>query len=289
MSRYGLVLTAATMVAAMTLTACASEVTGTPAAGPTTAAAATTTTEPAASGPPEQRIAQRGECVAGNDPAPVDCAKPHTVEITMAGSFGGAMPDEPPSRDAVFEAVFPTCRAEAAKYLGDERYDMTTLAAWLLWAGADDWRAGARWYRCGVARLGPDGRAVSQTGSVKDALVGNGINDFRLCTKEPPSKTLPAPVACDQPHRSEAVAVIAMGDPRQPLPAAEEFERTARTECGDALRRYLAAARDDVSVAWHQPDRLNWRHGFNNLTCYAETKQPVTASLRDIGTAPLPN
>lgn len=291
MSRYGLVLTAATMVVAMTMTACASEVTGTPAPGATDGAPSVapdaTTSETTPSGPSEREIAQRGECVAGDDPRPVDCAKPHTVEITMAGTFGG-MPDEPPSRDAVFEAVFPTCRAEAAKYLGDKRYDLTTMAAWLLWAGEEEWRDGARWYRCGVARLGPDGNAASRTGSVENALADDNVQEFRLCTEEKPSRILPPPVACDKPHRSEAIAVVAMGNPRDPLPPDAEFERIARDECGPALRRYLGAARDDVTVAWHRPDKLEWRHGFNNLTCYAETKEPVTATLRGIGSAPLP-
>ena len=36
--------------------------------------------------------------------------------------------------------MFPSCREEAARYLGSDEYDLTTLSAWLLWAGEDAWK-----------------------------------------------------------------------------------------------------------------------------------------------------
>ena len=63
------------------------------------------------------------------------------------------MADGPPGRDEIFKTVFPSCREEAANYLGSDEYDLTTLSAWLLWAGEDAWARGERWYRCGVVEL----------------------------------------------------------------------------------------------------------------------------------------
>lgn len=301
MSTRARVLSGATLLAVLMLTACAEEIGGTaqpetapatttPDAGGTVPGTATPTpTKPGRSSEaPDRPIAGAGQCVAGSDPSPVDCDRPHTVEITLAGTFGGAMPEEPPSREHVFEAVFPACRTQAAAYLGDDRYDMTTLAAWLLWAGPEDWRQGARWYRCGVAQLGPDGDAVSRTGSVRGVLAGAGLDAYRFCAVEPASEELPRPIACDQPHRSEAVAVLPMGKPDEPLPSDKEFAAAARDGCRRALRDYVGVSRDDVFVSWRWPDEVNWRHGFNNLTCFAETHEPVTRTLKGLKSAPLP-
>lgn len=311
MSRIGRVVSAAPLVAVLTLTACADVINGTATPDAAmTAPSATGTSAPSAPAAPtgaetphtadlpeqpeqpeqeEQHIAEPGECISGDDPSPVDCAQPHTVEIIMAGTFGGAMPDEPPERAAVFEAVFPTCRAESAQYLGDDHSDMTTLAAWLLWPGPDEWKQGARWYRCGVAELGPEGQAHQRTGSVRGALADGGIHEFRLCTKDAPSSSLPNPVSCEAPHRSEAIAVLPVGGgPSDPPPTEEEFDATAQQACEQALTNYLGAERDDVHAEWHRPDEVAWGHGFNNVTCYAHTDDPVTAPLHGIGSGPLP-
>jgi hypothetical protein len=286
----------AVAMAAMTLAGCTSTVAGTAAPGASSGPAASTTAGPTtaptttgetASGGSDQ-IAGPGECVVGDDPAPVACEESHTVEITTAGTFDATMPEDPPKRDAVFASVFPQCRTAAARYLGSDDYDMTTLAAWVLWPGEDEWRQGGRWYRCGVVQLASDGQARPRTGSVADALAHRGADKFRLCSTALPSREMPHPTGCDKPHRSEAIAVIPMGEPSDPLPTDKEFEAAARPKCADALTSYLGATREDVFVSWRWPDKRNWRHGFNNLTCYAETRTSITGTLRGIGSKPLP-
>ncbi|WP_199429018.1 septum formation family protein [Qaidamihabitans albus] len=288
MSRHGVAGFAAAALAAVTLAACTTEVGGTAASGPDRGSASATTTPPA-SGDPARELAQPGECVSGNDPSAVDCAEEHTVEITEVGRFGGEFGDTPPEKATVFEAVFPTCRTVAARYLGNDGYDATTLGAWLMWAGEDDWRRGDRWYRCGVAQLSVDGEAMPRTGSAKGVLAGENLYEFQICSAVQPSRSAPERVPCAEPHVGEAIGVLPMGKPTDPLPSAEEFDAAARPACRTMLAQYLGTgARDDVFASWRWPDQTNWRHGFTNLTCYAETADPVTASLRDIGSAPLP-
>ncbi|TLW93299.1 hypothetical protein FFT09_07765 [Saccharomonospora piscinae] len=304
MSRHGLALTGAVLLAAVSVTSCVTQVDGT--------AAPPATTQPAAEpGGSDERqpsrpdssddaehnedsegsgsIADPGECVRGGDPEPVDCEQPHTVEVTAAGTFGGAMADEPLDRDEVFEAVFPSCRDEAADYLGSDQFDLTTLSAWLLWAGEDAWERGERWYRCGVAELDDENQATERSGSIRNTLRGDGVHTYRLCSLTRPSQEPPAPTPCDRPHRGEAVSLVPMGEHSDPLPTEDEFAAAARETCDKAVIEYLGAQRDDVSVAWRWPDEVAWQRGFNNFTCYLETESPVSDSLRGVRTSPLPN
>ncbi|MEY7973199.1 septum formation family protein [Saccharomonospora xinjiangensis] len=307
MSRQGLVLAGATLLVAVTVASCVTEVDGTaqpPAnhavAGNTDAASAAPSTGSAgatgSTGSDSERsgsqgaaeVADPGECVSGGDPAPIDCDEPHTVEITASGTFGGAMAEKPPARDEVFAAVFPSCRQEAAAYLGSDDYDLTTLSAWLLWAGEDAWARGERWYRCGVAELDKANEAKQRTGSVRNALRGDGVHTYRLCSLTAPSEAPPAPTPCDRPHRGEAVAVVPMGKHTDPLPSEEEFDAAAIEACEKAVTTYLGGSREDVAAAWRWPDDVAWKRGFTNLTCYAQTEAPVTASLRGVKDSPLP-
>ncbi|RBM23746.1 hypothetical protein DI005_02035 [Prauserella sp. PE36] len=290
MSRHGRVLSAAVLVAAVTLSACASEVAGTPRPAEPAEAAPPQATVTTAPRPSEQapEPAGIGECVAGNDPAPVDCAQPHTVEITKAGTFGSGMPGESPDKETVFAEVFPECRQAAAEYLGSDSYDATTLGAWLLWAGKEDWKAGDRWYRCGVAQLDGEGQARSRTGSVRGILADERGHEFQSCSSVRPSQELPQQVPCDGPHTGEAIGTVRMGGSSDAFPSDEQFNAAAAPACRQALREYLGTTRDDVAASWRWPDQVNWRNGFTNVTCYAETQDPVTRPLRGIGSAPLP-
>lgn len=288
MSRNGIVATVACALAALSFAACSTQVPGTAEPGADSAPGPTVVPPKSSSEKLEPALPGVGDCVAGNDMTPIDCSREHTVEITLAGTFGGDLPDTPPERAVVFETVFPTCRAEAARYLGNQAYDATTLGAWLLWADEDDWRAGKRWYRCGVAQLSPQGESAPRTGSVQGVLERGGLYDHQVCSATQPSKSVPQRVPCDQPHVGEAIGVVPMGKPTDPPPSEAEFNRSAKPACERLLTRYLARSRDDVFAAWRWPDATNWRHGFTNLTCYAETARPVAGSLRDVGAGPLP-
>ncbi|SFP80693.1 Septum formation [Amycolatopsis arida] len=280
--RKGFTLVAAAVLTVTGTSACTTEVPGTAVPG---AAPPSTASRPTGQAGPDPRPAP-GQCVTPpRNTTVLDCAQPHTVEIVKAGMLDADVRKE---RVEIFRAVLPECRAEVGSYLGNTGYDATTLGAWLLWAGEEDWQRGDRWYRCGVAQLDADGEPESRTGSVQGALAGAGLYDFQLCSAELPSRSRVRQVPCDGPHVGEAIGVVPMGQPSDPVPTREAFEAEARPRCTEMVHTYLGAQRDDVFASWRWPDESSWREGFTNVVCYAETAEPVTRPLRGIGDAPLP-
>ncbi|OLT45502.1 hypothetical protein BJF85_18720 [Saccharomonospora sp. CUA-673] len=248
--------------------------------------------EPAHKAAARTIVAGTGECLDSQHPGPVDCAEPHTVEVTKEGTFGGdlagALTDTPPDDAAVFNQIFPQCRQAAADYLGSDAYDASTLGAWLVWADADDWKAGNRWYRCGVAELDGDGQAQTRSGSVRGALAED-FGDYRLCSTTRPSAELPRPVPCEESHVAEAVGVVGVGAPDSPPPSEREFDAKARNACGTKVTEYVGEERRDVAPSWRWPDEINWRNGFTNITCYAEFQRPTSGSAQNPGSPTSPN
>jgi hypothetical protein len=251
---------------------------------PSTAASVTASSAAPGSAPPAP-----GQCLGPVDLTPVDCAGPHHVELTRGGEFDPGLSATVPDQETVFQAAFPDCRDAAAEFLGSTEYDVTPLGAWIVWPDAQDWARGERWYRCGVAHIGVDGRSEARTGSAEGVLADEGLYQHQICSAVRPSRHAVQRVPCTRAHVAEAIAVVPMGDPGDPPPTPEEYNRAAEPECDAALRDYLGGSRPDVSAAWRWPGDASWRQGFNNVTCYAETETPVTASLRNLGpTAPLP-
>ncbi|MDI5982224.1 septum formation family protein [Amycolatopsis magusensis] len=274
------------LAAALAVSGCATEVGGRALAGGAADEQSPAARAPAPSGDP---VAEPGQCVLGSSPAPVDCAKPHHVEVTKAGTFGADLPAARPDAAVIFKAALPECRTEAAKFLGSTDFDASTLAAWMLWAPVDDWAAGDRWYRCGVAQLDPDGKAVERTGSLKGALSGEKFFEFQVCSSVKPLEAAVKRISCTEPHHAEGLRVVTMGKPGDPVPTPDEFNAAARPVCGETLTKYLGTAtRDDVVATWRWPSQTEWEQGFTNLTCYAQTDVPVTKKLRNLGAAPLP-
>ncbi|MCR3720524.1 MULTISPECIES: septum formation family protein [Prauserella salsuginis group] len=237
-------------------------------------------------------VAEVGECLDGDNPGPVECSDEHTVEVTKQGTFGGdlgsTLEGTPPDASTVFRTVFPQCRAAAAEYLGSSSYDASTLGAWLVWADAEDWNAGHRWYRCGVAQLDGAGKPVERTGSIRNALAEN-FDGYRVCSTTRPSAELPETVPCSEPHLAEAVGVVDTGKAGKAVPTEREFNDKARSACGTKVHEFVGADRRDVAPSWRWPDSTNWRIGFTNITCYAELNQATTGSVRDIGSSQMPN
>lgn len=306
MSRSGRVaLATSAMAAALVLAACADTTTGlaepdrmrsieTPASAPSESPPS----DGGAGGRGGNDTAQRtivagvGECLDGDNPGPVDCSEKHTVEITKEGTFGGGLGSTlegtPPDEATVFRTVFGQCRAAAAEYLGSDAYDASTLGAWLMWADAEDWKAGHRWYRCGVAQLDGEGEPVERTGSIRGALARN-FDGYRVCSATRPSAEPPETVPCTEPHLAEAVGVVNAGRPGEDVPSGPEFDQRARGTCGTKVREFVGANRRDVAPSWRWPDATNWRIGFTNITCYAELSRSTTGSVRGIGSSPMPN
>jgi hypothetical protein len=232
-----------------------------------------------------------GECLDSKKFAFSDCAQPHDIEITQAGQLPQGLPGGYPDEQSMLRAALPPCRAALQDYLGSQDSDATRLQAWAFWPNRERWQHGDRWLLCAATELGPDGRPVSRTGTVRGALVGAGFAGFQLCTAGSPSKEPQLrTVGCDQPHLGEALpGVLALGKATDPVPSQDQMNAAAREHCSRALAGYLGAAgRGDVFPAWRMPGPQDWAQGYTDITCYAELARPVSSRLQGIGTGQLP-
>jgi hypothetical protein len=171
-----------------------------------------------------------GQCVGGADLTPIDCARPHTVEIIAVGRFDASLPGARPADATVYQAALPACRVETGSYLGNGQYDASTIGAYLLWPGPQECVAGQRWYFCGVAQLAADGTPVTRDGTARGALAGDSLYAAQLCSSARPQYAVVVRTACDGPHAAEAIGTVPMGDPTAPVPGDDAFSAAAR--CG---------------------------------------------------------
>jgi hypothetical protein len=162
------------------LCGCAAPIEGTARAG-APPAPASSSASPSAAAPPGPDL-RPGQCVGGADLTPIDCARPHTVEIIAAGRFDASLPGARPADATVYQAALPACRVETGSYLGNGQYDASTIGAYLLWPGPQEWVAGQRWYFCGVAQLAADGTPVTRDGTARGALAGDSLYAAQLCS-----------------------------------------------------------------------------------------------------------
>jgi hypothetical protein len=232
-----------------------------------------------------------GGCLDSRRSAFTPCDTPHDIEITRTAQLPPGLPAGYPDEPAMLRAALPPCRAALRDYLGSPDADATRLQAWAFWPDRDRWAQGDRWLLCTVTELGPDGRPVSRTGSVRGALAGDGFRDFQLCTVGPPSREQQLrTVGCAQPHLGEALpGVLTLGAATDPLPDQRALGAAARDHCTRALAAYLGTSgRSDVFPSWRMPGAQDWAQGYTDVTCYAETARPVAGRLAGIGSGPLP-
>jgi hypothetical protein len=269
------------------LCGCAAPIEGTARAG-APPAPASSSASPSSAAPPGPDL-RTGQCVGGADLTPIDCARPHTVEIIAAGRFDASLPGARPADATVYQAALPACRVETGSYLGNGQYDASTIGAYLLWPGPQEWVAGQRWYFCGVAQLAADGTPVTRDGTARGALAGDSLYAAQLCSSARPQYAVVVRTACDGPHAAEAIGTVPMGDPTAPVPGDDAFSAAAGAGCAQALAAYLGVPRrPDVLAAWRWPSAQEWRLGFTDITCFAQPEVAVSRPLRGLGSAPLP-
>ena len=173
----------------------------------------------------QSKVWPTGTCL-GIDPAtnqptdiPVDCAAPHSVEVTgtvsLAEKFPGALPAEP-DQDAFIKDA---CTKMTDEYLAPIKLRTITLTLIYPTVPLASWTAGSREVACSIgATLGNGGWATLLNGA-KGQLLINGqppvpppdIPEERLAA-------LPAPVQAPQPVGPPAAPVVPPNN--QHLPSA---------------------------------------------------------------------
>ncbi|MEU0558707.1 septum formation family protein [Dactylosporangium sp. NPDC006015] len=227
----------------------------------------------------------------------VACEVPHQLETVAVGHVPKALArrDAPPQR-AELTGEFAGCGRTAGEYLGA---DWRTLdVSLLLFAPtAEQWQAGARWYRCDVVALGGDIDSVrDREGSVHGDPAGHGpSNDLtlncavRFVADDEWAGTKRTP--CTEPHDMEFAGVAESAAPAFPETAAAR-DAAFGDQCRDRALAYTAMPGDlmrgrAVTVGFLPTgEPSTWPGGDHYGRCWVFLPHPVTVSIRGAGDLP---
>ncbi|WP_238017113.1 septum formation family protein [Dactylosporangium sp. AC04546] len=257
-----------------------------------------------------------GTCVTGGgisafepSAAPVttvDCAQEHTAEVVLVGTFSGpaAAAAAPPAWDSdPSRAAYAECSKAATAYVGAD-WHTGRLFPWFSLPKEAAWKGGARQYVCGLAEAEDDLFAPkARTGSLKDGLKDPkplALTCVRLdgsdVSPEGFYRTVEAvtPVGCTEPHDTEFVGTwtAAAGA----YPDAKRLNELASDGCYGKIAAFLGLSqlqlyeRGDVYTFWTGLTANQWKLGDRVAHCFlnVSSKSKLTASLKDLGTKPLP-
>lgn len=84
-------------------------------------------------------------------------------------------------------------------------------------------------------------------------------------------------VSCDNPHRTEVVAVLPV--PGDTYPGDDNLDKVG-SRCEGEFVKYAAADAGSADVKSMQPTEEGWAHGSRTVKCVAVTDEPMTGSFR---------
>jgi hypothetical protein len=142
---------------------------------------------------------------------PVDCASPHSMEITGAVSLADVFTGPPPAIAAQDDVVRDGCAATTAAYLPPDSAAATSLTVRYTPISAASWAAGSRQVACRLGSPDADGRWATLVGSARTGLLIDGQ----------PAAPAPAPPTADVATAPAASPVQA---PQEQAPADAAVE-----------------------------------------------------------------
>jgi Septum formation len=119
---------------------------------------------------------------------------------------------------------------------------------------------------------------VASRGTVNatDVKVGDCITEVQESTRVLSVRT----VTCDQPHKGEVYAVLAMPDGDYPGQSTiDEY----KDKCSPELLKYSPSALADPAIGVYvlYPSPETWEQGDHAVTCIATSDTPRTGSVKD--------
>ncbi|WP_432983833.1 septum formation family protein [Dactylosporangium sp. CA-233914] len=222
---------------------------------------------------------------------PVDCAGGHTVELFHVGQVGKDLlhrlddakgDDVKVTQALLYAQARRACLAQGPLFLGGAWHEtrLRIVASWI--KPATD-----GFFGCGVAEVtGPTGdRFVPHEGSLKGELAHGSalaiacINQLQY-------------VQCSAPHDGEYSGVYTITPPEAPFDETAVQSATAKG-CTAVGLSYLGLSadggRDDLTPGSVGPKTPNeWLGSDQAFTCYLMSAKPLKATVRGLGTAPLP-
>lgn len=173
--------------------------------------------------------------------------------------------------DAVQAQLARRCPRRLAAYVGGHETDRRLSRLETVWFGPTVEQAdrGARWFRCDLVALQRDG-TLAPLGPRMRGVLGHpsALESWGTCGTAAPSEQDFQRVICSQPHRWQAVDVIA-------LPASAAFlgkraDRAADARCHDVASS-RAGGRLKFAWSFEWPTREQWNAGQRYGYCWLPT------------------
>ena len=224
----------------------------------------------------------------------VDCTASHTVEVYYIGQADADLirqdhkakgDDKTIADNLMYAQVRIACGDFASVQLGGNWHSgrVAVVANWV-----DPARDG--FFGCALAQVAdPAGKHfVARTASLKGALSGSGADSLAAGCVDANGTY----VACDQVHLSEYVGWYTITPANAPFDA-KGLQAAVTKGCGDLVGKYLGQppgpVRSDVTTAYVGPTTAtDWLGSDQTYACYARAATNVRASIRNLGTRPLP-
>jgi len=211
---------------------------------------------------------------ASNDTEPVTCSKPHNAETFLVGPFKGDLADAEYDDERLGQHVYERCSKGFRKFTGaDESLAMRSVVSWAWWRpSADDWDAGARWFRCDVVG-GTDKSTelVELPKTAKGVLLGIPADRWMACVDAAQVSGSPQ-VPCSEPHTWRAVSTVVVGKDDEKYPGARVVEVLSRDYCSDWVGAWMNYPVDyEYAYTWFS--KGEWEAGNRRSICWAGTKE----------------
>jgi hypothetical protein len=145
---------------------------------------------------------------------PVDCASPHSMEITGAVSLADVFIGPAPAVAAQDGVVHERCAATTEAYLTPGSAAAPSLTVRYTPISEASWAAGSRQVACRLASAEPDGRWATLVGSAKTGVMIDGQ----------PAAPAPAPPTADVATAPAASPPVEVPQEQEPADAAGEPE-----------------------------------------------------------------
>lgn len=203
----------------------------------------------------------------------VDCSTKHTAETFAVGTFPAGVGEEIDD-PALGAHVFEVCERKFRTFLGgNESLVMRAMVTWAWFRPtAEQWDAGARWWRCDVVGGGGEStELVSLPETAAGLLLGRPDDRWMVCVNGP-SVADSVKIPCSREHTWRAVTTIVLGDPTDPYPGDRLVEVRTRDYCSGSVGAWLNYPVDyDYGFTWFH--EAEWEAGNRRSICWARTDQ----------------
>ena len=219
----------------------------------------------------------------------VACTAPHKYETAFVGTFDDAEGTGDRDDAALLAQALQTCVRELPSYVGSVDWQATDIWPYAYLPAPDEWRAGARWFRCEIGRYTGQQNyttLVEHSAPLEHALA-DGIGSYKRCALELTEDL--RFVDCAEPHHREAMSpVYDLSETGAEYPSEETFHLIANEFCSPVLVEYVGASRGDLGWWANWPREDEWETGFRSLVCSVDSETPLTGSVQGLGDGALP-